>query len=107
MSKKLKVKKGDTVVVIAGKDKAKSGKVIAAFPNQDKVMVEGLNIAQKHQKARSVKQQSGIIKKAIPIHVSNVMLLCGTCKEATRSKIKEEDGKKLRICRKCGAEFDK
>lgn len=108
MSKSLGIKKGDTVLVIAGKDKDKSGKVIKSYPDKDRVIVEGVNVAQKHKKARSAKQQSSIVNQESPLHVSNVMLLCGTCKKPTRSKVKvSEDGSKIRICSKCGAEFDK
>lgn len=108
MSKKMKIKKGDTVVVISGANKDKSGKVIAAFPKENRVVVEGVNLVQKHRKPRSVKQQGGIISQEAPIHVSNVMLLCNSCKKATRAKMKIKDnGKKVRICGKCGAEFDK
>ncbi len=108
MSKNLGIKKGDTVLVITGKDKTKSGKVIKSYPDKDKVVVEGINVAQKHRKARNAKQQSAIINQELPLHVSNVMLLCGTCKKPTRSKMRiAEDGTKTRICSKCGAEFDK
>lgn len=107
MSKKLGIKKGDMVVVISGADKKKSGKVIASFPDKEKVIVEGINIATKHKKARSMKQQSGIMKQEAPIHVSNIMLLCDTCKKSTRVQVKQADGKKVRICKNCGAEFDK
>lgn len=107
MGKKQGIKKGDTVVAIAGADKKKTGKVIASFPDKDRVVVEGINIVHKHKKARSVKQQSGIMNQESPIHISNVMLLCGTCKEATRALVKTDDGKKVRVCKKCGAEFDK
>lgn len=108
MKKNLNIKKGDTVLVIAGKDKDKSGKVIKSYPDDERVVVENINVAHKHKKARSVKQQSAIITQESPIHVSNLMLLCNTCKKATRPSIKiAEDGQKIRVCKKCGAEFDK
>lgn len=108
MSKKLGIKKNDTVVVIAGTDKKKSGKVIMAMPDSGKVIVEGVNIMTKHKKARSAKQQSGIMHQEASISVSNVMLLCDSCKKATRAKIEmSSNGEKIRVCKKCGAEFDK
>jgi len=108
LNKKLGIKKGDTVLVITGKDKDKSGKVIKAYPDDNKVVVEGINIVHKHKKARSAKQQSAIVNQEAPIHVSNVMLFCGTCKKSTKSKVvTTQDGEKTRTCKKCGAEFDK
>lgn len=103
-----KIKKGDTVVVISGSDTKKSGKVIAVFPDKGRVLVEGVNMQKKHRKARKMNEQSGIRNQEGPINVSNVMLLCGTCKEATRPLMKiQADGRKVRTCRKCGSELDK
>lgn len=99
----LKIKTGDKVLVITGKDKGKQGKVIAASPVLNKVVVEGVNIVTKHQKARSTQEQSAIVKKEAPISASNVLVVCPSCGKPTRVGHKIVDGKKQRICKKCGA----
>ena len=101
------VKKGDTVVVIAGKDKGKKGKVLEVFPKDNRVIVDGVNIVSKHKKARTQQEQSAIIKKTAPIDASNVMVVCGVCGKATRIAPREIDGKKVRACKKCSASLDK
>ncbi len=101
------VKKGDTVVVIAGKDKGKKGKILEVFPKDNRVIVDGVNIVSKHKKARTQQEQSAIIKKTAPIDASNVMVVCGVCGKATRVAHKEIDGKKVRVCKKCSASLDK
>lgn len=102
----LNVKSGDNVVVIAGKDAGKQGKVLVAYPKTNRVIVSGVNIISKHQKARKAQDKSEIVKKEAPIDVSNVMVVCPTCGKATRVKHKIEDGKSVRVC-KCGAVLDK
>jgi len=104
---KLNVKKGDTVLVIAGKDKNKRAKVLASSPKADRVVVEGVNIVTKNKKARSAQEKSTIIKIEAPINASNVMVVCPECGKATRVAHKEIDGKKVRVCKKCGASLDK
>jgi len=104
---KLNVKKGDTVLVIAGKDKNKRAKVLASSPKTDRVIVEGVNIVSKTKKARSAQEKSQIIKIEAPINASNVMVVCPVCGKATRVAHSEVDGKKVRICKKCGASLDK
>lgn len=99
----LKVKKGDKVVVISGKDKGKEGKVQMVAPSKGKVVVEGVNIVSKHQKARGAQKPGGIMKQEAQIDASNVMVVCGKCNKATRVAHKIEDGKKVRVCKKCGA----
>ena len=101
----LKIKKNDTVVVLSGKDKGKSGKVIAADPKAEKVIVEGVNVATKHQKAQKKGQDGGILKIETPIYVSKVQLVCPKCGKGTRVGHKIVDGKKVRVCKKCGAEI--
>lgn len=96
----MKIKKGDNVIVIAGKDKGKTGKVTRAFPARDQVIVEGLNLATKHQKNRQARSQGQIIEKSVPLHVSNVALL--EAKKAVRSGYKLENDKKVRVSRKTG-----
>lgn len=106
MQKQLNVKKGDQVVVITGKDAGKKGKVLACYPDKNRVVVEGVNIITKHQKPRSAQDKGGIIKREGTIDVSNVMIVCPTCGKATRVKHIEQDGRNVRVC-KCGAVLDK
>ena len=103
----LHVKSGDTVLVLAGKDKNKTGKVISASPKDNTVIVEGVNIVTKHRKPRSQQDKGGIEKVAGNIHASNVQLLCPACGKATRvSHILDENGVKNRVCKKCNAKID-
>ena len=104
---KMHVKRGDTVAVIAGKDKGKEGKVIEAMPEVNKVIVEGVAVAKKHQKARMQGQESGIINKEMPIDASNVMRVCPKCGKPARVGVKTfEDGSKAKYCKKCGETFN-
>ena len=103
---KMFVKKGDKVVVIAGKDKGKTANVLEVSPSDNKVLVEGVNVVTKHQKPRSQEDKGGIVKKSIPMEASNVMVVCPSCDKATRVKHNEVDGKKVRTCSKCGASLD-
>ena len=103
----MKVKKGDEVVVIAGKDIGKRGEITAVFPDRDKVIVTSsqlINVARKHQKQTRATMQGGIIEKEMPIHVSNVALVHGGC-GATRIGYRfTPEGKKIRVCKKCGSD---
>ena len=101
----MKIKRDDKVIVLSGKDKGKSGKVIAADPKAEKVIVEGVNVATKHQKAQKKGQDGGILKIETPIYVSKVQLVCPKCGKGTRVAYKIVDGKKVRVCKKCGAEI--
>ena len=103
--KKLNVKKDDTVVVISGKDKGKQGKVLIADPKAMKVVVEGVNVATKHQKPQRQGQDGGIIKVETPIYACKVQVVCPKCGKGTRVAHKIVDGKKVRVCKKCGAEL--
>jgi large subunit ribosomal protein L24 len=97
----VKLKKGDRVKVIAGKDIGKDGVIMRVLPEKNKVIVEGVNIAKKHQRPTRATMQGGIIDKDMPLHASNVALICGSC-GATRIGYRFDDaGKKIRICRKC------
>ncbi len=97
----MQLKKGDTVKVIAGKEKGKTGKILRVVADKDKVVVEKLNFVKRHQKP-DAKGKGGIVEKEAPIHISNVMLLCSKCNAAVRVGHKTlEDGKKVRICGKC------
>lgn len=103
---KLHVRTGDTVMVISGKEKGKKGKVLSAVPKADRVVVEGVAMVTKHQKARGQGMPGGIIHKEAAIHASNVLLVCSKCGKPTRNAHKIlEDGKKVRMCKKCGAAF--
>ena len=102
----LNVKKGDTVVVIAGKDKGKSGKVLVSQPADNSVVVAGVNIISKHKKPRSAQDKGGIIKREGKIDASNVQIICPACGKATRINNEMVDGKKIRQCKKCGANLD-
>ena len=101
----MNIKKDDKVVVLSGKDKGKQGKVLTADPKAEKVIVEGVSVATKHQKPRKQGEEGGIIKIETPIYVSKVQLVCPKCGKGTRVAHKIADGKKVRICKKCGAEI--
>ena len=101
----MKIRKDDTVVVLSGKDKGKQGKVLSADPKGLKVVVAGVNVASKHQKPRNQQEEGGIIKMETPIYVSKVQLVCPKCGKATRvGKTVKDDGSRVRVCKKCGAE---
>lgn len=105
-----RIKRGDTVEVIAGKDKGIRGDVLRVLPKANRVVVERVNIARKHQRpvqAGRQQVQPGIIEFEAPIHASNVMLVCPQCDKPTRVGFRyTEDGKKVRVCRKCGSDID-
>ena len=104
---KLHVKKDDTVMVITGKDKGKKGRVIVAYPRENRVLVEGVNMVKKHAKPSQQNPQGGIIEKEAPIHVSNVMLIDPKSGEPTRIGYKILDnGKKVRVAKKSGQVID-
>lgn len=102
----MNIKKGDNVVVIAGKDKGKVAEVLACFPSESRVTVKGVNVVTKHNKPKSAQDKGGIAKVEGKINVSNVELVCPVCGKATRVAHKEVDGKNVRICKKCGANMD-
>lgn len=101
----MNVKKDDTVIVLSGRDKGKKGKVLSADPKNRKVIVEGVSVGKRHTKPRKQGDEGGIIKKATPIYASKVMRVCPKCEKPTRPASKIADGKKTRICKKCGAEI--
>ena len=102
----LHVKKGDNVLVLAGKDKGKTGKVLSANPANHTVVVDGVNVVTKHRKPRSAQQPGGIEKVNGNIDSSNVQIICPACGKATRVGNAEVNGKKSRVCVKCGASLD-
>ena len=102
----MNIKKNDTVIVLSGKDKGKKGKVLVAMPSENKLVVEGVSIASVHQKARKQGEESGIIKKEIPIRADKVALYCPKCDKGVRVGYNVVDGKKVRVGRgKCGHEI--
>ena len=101
----MNIRKDDKVIVLSGKDKGKTGKVLVADPKSLKVIVEGVNVATKHQKAQKKGQDGGIIKVETPIYVNKVQLVCPKCGKGVRVGHKIADGKKIRVCKKCGAEI--
>ena len=103
----MKIRKDDTVLVIAGKDRGKKGKVRFAYPKKQRLLVEGVNFVKKHSRARGAVRQAGIIDLEVPIHVSNVMLLCDKCNKPSRIGFEKlDDGRRVRICRSCREVID-
>jgi len=103
----MKIRKNDTVLVIAGKDRGKRGKVRFAYPKEQRILVEGINFIKRHTRARGQARQAGIIEREAPIHVSDVMLVCTRCNHPARvGYLRLEDGRKVRICRSCGEVID-
>lgn len=102
----MRIKKGDKVQVIAGKDKGKQGVVLQVYPKKERVIVEGINVVKKHAKPSQINPQGGIIDFEAAIHVSNVMLIDPETKEPTRIGYKMIDGKKVRIAKKSGKPID-
>jgi len=102
MIKKMKIKKGDKVRIIAGKDKGKSGKVEKVLPRKRKVLVEGVNIYKRHIRSRGKDQPGGIMEISKPLDISNVALICPQCNQSTRvGYFLDKEGKKYRRCKKC------
>ncbi|MFY0544888.1 50S ribosomal protein L24 [Brevibacillus sp. H7] len=102
------VKKGDTVIVITGKDKGKKGRVLAAYPKKDRVLVEGINLVKKHTRPSQANPQGGIVTQEAPIHVSNVSLIDPKSGKPTRVGYKVLDnGQKVRVAKKSGEVIDK
>ena len=104
----LKVRRGDNVRVMSGKDRGKEGRILAVFPEDRRIVIEGVNMIKRHLKLRAARgrsgQEGGIISKEAPVHVSNVQIVCPSC-GPTRVGYKLADGTKTRVCRKCGGEL--
>ena len=97
-----KIKRNDTVQVIAGKDRGKRGKILHLFPNDNRAIVEGINLVKKHQRRTQQDQQGGITQIPLPIHLSNLLIICKNCNKPTRiGFMSSKDGTKSRMCRKC------
>ena len=99
----MKIKKGDTVVVLSGKDKGVKGKVLVAMPSENKVIVEKVNVATCHTKPRRQGETGGIVKREAAIYASKVQVVCPKCSKGTRVAYKIENGEKIRVCKHCGA----
>jgi large subunit ribosomal protein L24 len=103
----MNIRKDDNVMVIAGKDKGKKGKVRFAYPKRGRILVEGVNFVKRHTRPTGQVRQAGIIEREEPINVSDVMLICGKCNKATRIGHQRLDaGKKVRVCRACNEVID-
>jgi large subunit ribosomal protein L24 len=104
----LAIRKNDTVLVIAGREKGKRGKVLFVLSARDRVIVERLNMVKRHQRPTQKLRQGGIIEREAPLHVSNVMLVCSKCDKATRVGVRVlADDRRARVCRRCGEIVDK
>ena len=100
------IKTNDTVIVLSGRDKGKQGKVMSVDPKAGKALVEGVNVAKRHKKPRKQGQPGGIISKETPIYTGKIMRVCPKCNKPTRLAHRiEDDGKKVRVCKKCGAKI--
>jgi large subunit ribosomal protein L24 len=105
---KMRIKKGDTVQVIAGKDKGKTGKVLRVYPDDQRVLVESVNFVMRHTRPTRSGMQGGVVQKEAALHASNVVLLCSRCDQPTRvSRKRLEDGRSVRVCKKCGEVIDR
>jgi large subunit ribosomal protein L24 len=102
----MKIRKGDNVRVLTGKDRGREGEVTFAFPSEGRVIVNGLNVVKRHQKPRRSNEPGGIIDKEMPMPVENVAIICPACSAPTRVGFRfDNDGTKVRICRKCGGDL--
>ena len=102
------VRKGDTVMVVAGKERGKRGKVLRVIPGKGRVLIEHINMIKKHQRPTQKLRQGGIIEREGALALSNVLLVCGRCDKPVRTGMKTlADGRKLRVCRRCGEPIDK
>jgi len=107
LTKKSYIKKDDKVKVIVGKDQGKIGKVLKVDRKKNRILIEKINMVKRHSKPTNQNRQGGIIEKEMPIHWSNVMVMCGKCVTPARVKMQRlEDGKKIRVCVKCGEALD-
>jgi large subunit ribosomal protein L24 len=101
-----KIRKGDRVQVVAGNDRGRTGRVLAVIPEKNRIIVENVNMITKHQRATQSLRQPGIIQREGPIHMSNVLPICPECDEPTRVGFTEVEGRKMRVCKRCGEIFE-
>ncbi|MGD0394841.1 MAG: 50S ribosomal protein L24 [Acidimicrobiales bacterium] len=102
---KMKIRKGDKVQVMTGKDRGKQASVVRAIPSERRVIVEGVHVAKRHAKPTRATMQGGVIDKFMPVSVSSVAIVCGNCGPTRIGMRVDEQGRKLRVCRKCGADL--
>ncbi len=103
-----RIRKNDTVMVITGRERGKTGKVIRVDADTDRAVVERLNMVKRHTKARGPQSPYGIVEKEAPIHISNLMIMCDKCNAPVRmGKLRLEDGRSVRVCRRCGEQVDR
>ena len=103
-----RLRKDDTVMVITGRERGKTGKVLRVLPRKDRVLIERVNLIKRHTKPRGVQQPGGIVEREAAIHVSNVVPICGRCNKPTRVGSRRlEDGRAVRTCRRCGEQLDR
>jgi len=103
-----RIKKNDTVMVIAGRERGKTGKVLRVITAKERALIERLNLVKRHQKLRGPQSPSGIVEKEAPIHLSNLMIMCDKCNAPVRmGKRHLEDGRSVRVCRRCGDQLDR
>ena len=103
----MQIRKYDSVMVITGKERGKTGKVLRVLPDKDAIIIERINLVKRHSKPRGPQQPGGIVEKEASIHVSNLMIMCDKCNAPVRMGTKIlSDGKKIRICRRCGEALD-
>jgi large subunit ribosomal protein L24 len=105
MAEKLKLRKGDRVIVLSGKDIGKEGEITHVIPERRMVIVDGVNVARKHQRATKATMQGGIIDKDMPIPISNLALLCSSCGPTRVGYRFDDSGTKVRVCKKCGKDL--
>jgi large subunit ribosomal protein L24 len=103
-----RIRKNDTVMVIAGRERGKTGKVLRVVPDEDRAVIERLNLVKRHTRARGPQSPHGIVEKEAPIHISNVMIVCDRCNKPVRmGKLILDDGRHVRVCRSCGDQLDR
>ena len=103
-----RLRKDDTVMIIAGRERGKTGKVLRVLPAKERALVERLNLVKRHQKARGPQSASGIVEKEAAIHLSNLMIMCDKCNAPVRMGKRElDDGHSVRVCRRCGEQLDR
>lgn len=101
---KLRIKTGDNVIMLAGKDRGKEGKVLRSFPEDFKVVIEGLNLVKKHRRPKKQGQKGETVSVSRLVDISNVMLVCRHCKKPNRMSLRDEDKKTVRVCKNCSGE---
>ena len=100
----MKIKKADNVMIISGKDRGKTGRILKVFPEHSTILVDGVNMRKHHERPRQQGKKGEIVTRPLPVHVSNVMLVCSKCGKPARIGYSEQGGAKGRVCKKCGSE---